>query len=101
MQSHDDLDLTASRGVAVREFPMKYGFGRPRSRPGAIRENGQEAHKGEGLLRREPVNRLLTMKIDYTNSDGIQASEKDDQRECVNHLMLRPSARNGRATRPS
>ena len=27
VQSHDDLDLTAGSGVAVREFPMKPGFG--------------------------------------------------------------------------
>ena len=25
--SHDDLDLTAGSGIAVREFPMKPGFG--------------------------------------------------------------------------
>jgi type I restriction enzyme R subunit len=27
VQSRDELDLTAARGVAVREFPMKTGFG--------------------------------------------------------------------------
>ena len=27
MQSRDELDLTAGRGIAVREFPMKSGFG--------------------------------------------------------------------------
>ena len=27
VQSRDQLDLTASRGIAVREFPMKTGFG--------------------------------------------------------------------------
>ena len=27
VQSHDDLDLTAGSGIAVREFPMKPGFG--------------------------------------------------------------------------
>jgi len=27
VQSRNDLDLTASRGIAVREFPMKSGFG--------------------------------------------------------------------------
>lgn len=27
VQSRDDLDLTAGRGVAAREFPMKQGFG--------------------------------------------------------------------------
>ena len=27
VQSHDDLDLAAGSGVAVREFPMKPGFG--------------------------------------------------------------------------
>ena len=27
VQDRDDLDLTAGRGVAVREFPMKPGFG--------------------------------------------------------------------------
>ena len=27
VQSRDDLDLTAGRGIAVREFPMKTGFG--------------------------------------------------------------------------
>ena len=27
VQSHDDLDLAAGSGIAVREFPMKPGFG--------------------------------------------------------------------------
>ena len=27
VQNRDDLDLTAGRGIAVREFPMKSGFG--------------------------------------------------------------------------
>src|SRR5229473_6775533 len=27
VQDRDDLDLTAGRGIAVREFPMKSGFG--------------------------------------------------------------------------
>ena len=27
VQDRDDLDLTAGRGIAVREFPMKPGFG--------------------------------------------------------------------------
>lgn len=27
VQDCDELDLTACRGVAVREFPMKHGFG--------------------------------------------------------------------------
>lgn len=27
VQDRDDLDLTAGRGIAVREFPMKAGFG--------------------------------------------------------------------------
>ena len=27
VQNRDDLDLTAGRGIAVREFPMKPGFG--------------------------------------------------------------------------
>jgi hypothetical protein len=27
VQDRDDLDLTVGRGIAVREFPMKYGFG--------------------------------------------------------------------------
>jgi type I restriction enzyme R subunit len=27
VQSRDDLDLTAGRGIAVREFPMRQGFG--------------------------------------------------------------------------
>ena len=27
VQDRDDLDLTAGRGVAVREFAMKQGFG--------------------------------------------------------------------------
>lgn len=27
VQSHDDLDLTAGRGIAVREFQMRPGFG--------------------------------------------------------------------------
>lgn len=27
VQSRDELDLTAGRGIAVREFPMKSGFG--------------------------------------------------------------------------
>jgi type I restriction enzyme R subunit len=27
VQDRDDLDLTSGRGVAVREFPMKSGFG--------------------------------------------------------------------------
>lgn len=27
VQDRDDIDLTAGRGVAVREFPMAYGFG--------------------------------------------------------------------------
>jgi|GEM_PF-5641964 hypothetical protein len=27
VQSRDELDLSAGRGVAVREFPMKSGFG--------------------------------------------------------------------------
>ena len=27
VQSRDDLDLTAGRGIAVREFVMKQGFG--------------------------------------------------------------------------
>src|SRR3954469_3356053 len=27
VQDKDDLDLTAGRGIAVREFPMKSGFG--------------------------------------------------------------------------
>src|SRR4051812_23859644 len=27
VQDRDDLDLTADRGIAVREFPMKSGFG--------------------------------------------------------------------------
>jgi type I restriction enzyme R subunit len=27
VQDRDDLDLTAGRGIAVREFPMKTGFG--------------------------------------------------------------------------
>ena len=27
VQNHDDLDLTAGSGIAVREFPMKPGFG--------------------------------------------------------------------------
>ena len=27
VQDRDDLDLTAGRGVAVREFPMRSGFG--------------------------------------------------------------------------
>lgn len=27
VQDRDDLDLTAGRGIAVREFPMKFGFG--------------------------------------------------------------------------
>src|SRR6202050_3409983 len=27
VQSRDELDLTAARGIAVREFPMKSGFG--------------------------------------------------------------------------
>lgn len=27
VQDRGDLDLTAGRGIAVREFPMKYGFG--------------------------------------------------------------------------
>jgi hypothetical protein len=27
IQSRDELDLTAGRGVAIREFPMKPGFG--------------------------------------------------------------------------
>jgi hypothetical protein len=26
VQDRDDLDLTAGRGIAVREFPMKSGF---------------------------------------------------------------------------
>ena len=27
VQSREELDLTAGRGIAVREFPMKQGFG--------------------------------------------------------------------------
>ena len=27
VQDREDLDLTAGRGIAVREFPMKSGFG--------------------------------------------------------------------------
>jgi len=27
VQNREDLDLTAGRGIAVREFPMKSGFG--------------------------------------------------------------------------
>ncbi len=27
VQDRDDLDLTAGRGIAIREFPMKSGFG--------------------------------------------------------------------------
>jgi type I restriction enzyme, R subunit len=27
VQDHSDLDLTAGRGIAVREFPMRSGFG--------------------------------------------------------------------------
>ena len=27
VQSRDELDLTAGRGIAIREFPMKAGFG--------------------------------------------------------------------------
>jgi type I restriction enzyme R subunit len=27
VQSREELDLTAGRGIAVREFPMKSGFG--------------------------------------------------------------------------
>src|SRR5437870_13803423 len=27
VQSSDELDLTAGRGIAIREFPMKPGFG--------------------------------------------------------------------------
>ena len=27
VQNRDELDLTAGRGIAVREFPMKSGFG--------------------------------------------------------------------------
>jgi len=29
VQDRADLDLTADRGIAVREFPMKPGFGFP------------------------------------------------------------------------
>ncbi len=27
LQNRDELDLTAGRGIAIREFPMKSGFG--------------------------------------------------------------------------
>ena len=30
VQNREEMDLTAGRGIAVREFPMKSGFGKRR-----------------------------------------------------------------------
>jgi type I restriction enzyme R subunit len=51
VQDRDDLDLTVGRGIAVREFPMKYGFGHADYLPYLDRKAaGAIEAKAEGTL---------------------------------------------------
>ena len=58
VQDKDELDLTAGRGIAVREFPMKSGFGfadyllyLDRKAAGAVEAKaGRHAHRRGGAV---------------------------------------------------
>jgi type I site-specific restriction endonuclease len=49
VQDRDDLDLTAGRGIAVREFPMKSGFGFADCLPFLFESNGSVTFFTNGL----------------------------------------------------